>query len=331
MSTERTLGDTGIKVSGVGFGGWGIGGRTAGPTSYGSTDDSVSLAALRCAIELDITLIDTAPAYGDGRSERLIGTAAADYPRDRVVLASKTGISGWSDRADFSASGIFTSVDQTLRRMQTDYLDLLQLHNAPPEELRARPEIIGSLERLRELGKIRTWGMSVKNPAEGVVAIEEFSAPVVQANLNMLDTRAITNGLLSAALAHGTGIIARTPLCFGFLSGSITPETRFTEGDHRNNWSRRQVLRWLDGAERVFGALGDDGGSNRAQNAVRFCLSIAGVSTVLPGIMSPAEAEDHASAAAAGPLDAESVARILQINEETDFFLPPDDGNGGAR
>lgn len=323
MDTQRVLGKTGIPVSAVGFGGWGIGGRTEGGTSYGDTDDATSLAALRHAIEAGITFIDTAPAYGDGRSERLIGQAAADFPREDLVLASKAGVARWSGEPDYSPAAIIASLDATLQRMNLDYLDLLQLHNPPLETLRDNLEIIETLNYLSQEGKIRSWGLSVKTPAEGVAAIEEFATPVIQVNLNMLDIRALSDGLLSAALANETGVIARTPLCFGFLSGSISANTRFGDGDHRNNWSREQVLRWLKGAEMVFDAIVDDGGYSRAQNAIRFCLSLQGISTVLPGIMLPAEADEHARAGSAGPLDRATVDRILKINRETEFFLPP--------
>lgn len=319
---QRVLGNTGILVSGVGFGSWGIGGRTEGTTSYGDTDDATSLAALRRALDTGITFVDTAPAYGDGRSEKLIGQAVAGFPRDKVVLASKAGVAHWTGQPDYSPATIIASLDATLERMGVDYIDLLQLHNAPLDTLRHRPEVLGTLNRLEEQGKIKSWGLSVKTPSEGVTAIEEFSAPVIQANLNMLDTRAVSDGLLSTALEHNTGIIARTPLCFGFLSGSITADTRFPDGDHRNNWSREQVLHWLRGAEMVFDAIAEDEGYSRAQNAIRFCLSLPGVSTVLPGIMFPAEADDHAQACLAGPLAPDAVDQILKINEETDFFLP---------
>jgi aryl-alcohol dehydrogenase-like predicted oxidoreductase len=322
MSVQRPLGNTGITVSGVGFGGWGIGGRTPGSTSYGDTDDGVSLAALRHAIDSGINFIDTAPAYGDGRSEELIGQAIKEFSRDRLVLASKAGVVHWAGEPDYSSEAISGSLEATLQRVQTDYLDLLQLHNAPLDLLRRRPEIIETLIRLQERGKIRAWGLSVKTPADGVDAIEAFSAPVIQANLNMLDTRAVSDGLLKKAVKCGTGIVARTPLCFGFLSGTITPDTRFPEGDHRQNWPREQILHWLNGAETVFGAISDDDGMSQAQNAVRFCLSLSGVSTVLPGILNPQEAEEHARAAAAGPLTCAAVDRILEINNKTDFFLP---------
>tara|TARA_R110000868_G_scaffold4155_49_gene25665 strand:+ start:1680 stop:2675 length:996 start_codon:yes stop_codon:yes gene_type:complete len=331
MAMQRVLGDTGIIVSGVGFGGWGIGGRTEGTTSYGDTDDATSLAALRRALDAGIIFIDTAPAYGDGRSETLIGQAIADYPRDQVVLASKAGVAHWTGQPDYTPANIVASLDATLRRLNVDYLDLLQLHNAPLDTLRRRPDILETLNRLEEQGKTRSWGLSVKTPSEGVTAIEEFSAPVIQANLNMLDTRAVSDGLLSTALAHNTGVIARTPLCFGFLSGFITAETRFPYGDHRNNWPREQVLHWLEGVETVFAAIAQDEGYSRAQNAVRFCLSLPGVSTVLPGIMFPAEADEHAQACLAGPLPQDAVDQILKINEETDFFLPLADTGGNEQ
>ena len=126
----RPLGKTGLQVSEIGFGAWGIGGRTVEQTSYGDTDDRTSLAALDRALERGITFFDTSAAYGNGHSEELIGRAVRGK-RSRAVITTKAGYEAWDQPPDFSPSAIVASTERSLARLGTDYLDLLQLHNPP--------------------------------------------------------------------------------------------------------------------------------------------------------------------------------------------------------
>ncbi len=315
----RALGSTGLTVSAIGFGGWGIGGRTDGATSYGETDDAVSRRALERAFERGITFFDTSPAYGDGRSEALIGDVFRGR-RDRVVFATKAGYRSWTAPPDYSPAALRASLEGSLRRLATDHVDLLLLHSAPIDVLRAQPEIVSALEAMRTDGLIRAWGLSAKAPAEGAAAIREFGAAAVQANLNMLDVRALSEGLAEAALAATAGLIARTPLCFGFLSGRVTAATRFAPGDHRAAWPERQVARWLEGAELMFTEAVPAAAEDRARAALRFCLSVPGVASVIPGILTPDEAEFNAAAGDLMPLPAHQYESVLALNRAHAFF-----------
>jgi aryl-alcohol dehydrogenase-like predicted oxidoreductase len=315
----RALGRTGLSVSEIGFGAWGIGGRTVGETSYGDTDDRTSLAALRRALDCGITFYDTSSAYGDGHSEALIGEAFAGS-RQRVVIATKAGYESWSRQPDFSAEGVVASAERSLVRLRTDYIDLLQLHNPTPEALRD-DRLREALARLQAEGKIRAWGVSAKSPAEAIQALAEFAAPVVQANFNMMDVRALDSGLLDEVERRGAGFIGRTPLCFGFLSGTIARDTVFPEGDHRRGWSRAQLDNWIDGAGDLLAAVGALPGTAGAQAALRFCLAFPAVSAVIPGILTPGEADQNAAASAAGPLSAAAVEAVLAINRRRQFFV----------
>ncbi len=317
----RTLGRTGLVVSEVGFGAWGIGGRTVGQTSYGDTDDRTSLTALARAFDSGITFFDTSGAYGNGHSEELIGQALAAV-RSRVVIASKAGYESWDRAPDFSARAIVASAEKSLARLRTDYLDLLQLHNAPLELLQL-DETRGALASLAAAGKIRAWGFSARSPMEALEALKTCDAPVVQANFNMMDVRAVMSGLLDEAIRRQSGFIGRTPLCFGFLSGAIDRSTVFPPGDHRVGWSHAQLENWIDGARDLLGAVGAAPGVQGVQAALRFCLSFPGVSTVIPGILTAAEAEENALASAAGPLPAEEVDTVLAINRQRQFFVTP--------
>jgi aryl-alcohol dehydrogenase-like predicted oxidoreductase len=315
----RALGRTGLTVSEIGFGAWGIGGRTSGTTSYGDTDDRTSLAALARALDRGITFFDTSAAYGDGHSEGLIGEAFAGR-RDKVVIATKAGYDSWDRAPDFSAAAVVASAEKSLARLRSDYIDLLQLHNPPAEALRD-PGLRRALERLQAAGKIRAWGVSAKSPVEAIEALTAFEAPMVQANFNMMDVRALDSGLLGEAERRGAGFVGRTPLCFGFLSGTITRDTVFPPGDHRNGWLRAQLDNWIDGAAELLAAVEAPPGWDGAQAALRFCLSFPAISSVIPGILTPVEAEANAVASDAGPLPAPAVAAVLAVNQRRQFFV----------
>jgi aryl-alcohol dehydrogenase-like predicted oxidoreductase len=317
----RRLGRTGLVVSEIGFGAWGIGGRTAAETSYGDTDDATSLAALGRALEHGITFFDTSAAYGNGHSEQLIGQAVKGR-RGSVVIATKAGYDSWEQPPDFSPAGIVASTERSLRRLGTDYVDLLQLHN-PPLATLASAEVREAVERLLDSGKIRTWGVSGKGPQEALEAARSAGAPVVQANFNMMDLRAIDCGLLEEVLRTDTGLVARTPLCFGFLSGTIHHATRFAAGDHRARWPRPQIVNWIDGAGELLSALSAAPGREGAQAALRFCLAFPAVSSTIPGILTPEEADQDAAASSLGALSDDAVQAVLEINRSRRFFVSP--------
>ena len=144
--------------------------------------------------------------------------------RQDVVIATKAGYDDWARPPDFSPQAIERSAEASLRRLGTDYLDVLQLHN-PPSEVLAADDARQALERLVAAGKIRTWGISAKSPQMGLEALQRAQVPLLQANFNMMDVRALTSGLLDEAAGRGAAFIARTPLCFGFLSGTTDTAT----------------------------------------------------------------------------------------------------------
>jgi aryl-alcohol dehydrogenase-like predicted oxidoreductase len=315
----RALGRTGLVVSEIGFGAWGIGGRTVSQTSYGDTDDCTSLAALARAHDCGITFFDTSAVYGNGHSEELIGRALSGVRRE-VVLATKAGYEAWDRPPDFSAIAIVASVERSLGRLRTDYLDVLLLHNAPIDVL-LDPDVREAVERLAASGKIRSWGASTKGPLDALKALRACDVPVIQANFNMMDVRAITCGLFEEVASRKAGFIARTPLCFGFLSGLIGHDTTFPPGDHRTGWSRAQLANWIDGAADLLATVSASRGMAGVQAALRFCLAFPTVSSTIPGIMTPAEADQDAAASGLGPLPEGAVAAILEINRNRQFFV----------
>jgi aryl-alcohol dehydrogenase-like predicted oxidoreductase len=313
----RALGRTGLTVSEIGFGAWGIGGRTAGETSYGETDDRRSRAALERALSLGITFFDTANVYGDGHSEALIGEVFAGA-RSQVVIATKAGLEKFGAPAQFAPERLRRSLEASLARLKTDFVDLLQLHDPPADLFRTSPEIFAALEDFRREGLVRTFGVSAKSPADALKLLEQQAIPVIQVNLNMLDVRAVESGLLDIARAKGIGIIARTPLSFGFLAGVPEPH-EFPPGDHRRSWPAAQLERWRAGA-RAAASIAAAPGERLSEAALRFCLSFAAVSAVIPGILSAEEAAENARASELGSLADSVRERILALNRQQSFF-----------
>jgi aryl-alcohol dehydrogenase-like predicted oxidoreductase len=313
----RMLGSTDIRVSAIGFGTWGIGGVTPGHASYGPTDDAESLAALSLALDHGITFYDTADIYGHGHSEELLAQAFATK-RHQVVIASKVGYVDNFERQDFSPRHIRESLDASLARLRTDYLDVYQLHNPPVESGAALDELVDTLRALEREGKIRSVGVSLRSPEDGVRVIE-CGVDAIQVNVNLMDQRARTLGLLDAARTHRTGVIVRTPLASGFLSGPLDTAT-LDPRDHRRARSADQLRRWHRGAA-LFAALNHDAGRTPAQLALQFCLADASVSTVVPGMMRRHEVEENVGTfAATGMTDAERHA-IQALYAGHEFFV----------
>ena len=309
----KPLGKSGIEVSVVGFGAWGIGGRTPGATSYGETDDAVSLRALTEALDRGITFYDTASVYGDGHSEELIGTCFKDR-RDQVVIATKAGILPAFKGYDFSPAALRASLEGSLRRLQADYVDVLQLHNVEPATVLNEPEIADLLNAFVREGKVRAYGFSTPSPDDALALLAVPHTACIQVNLNLLDWRGIDSGLFDAAKSREVGIIARTPLAFGFLTGRFDKDATFPPDDHRSRWSPERIAGWVEAADAVFAALDVPGGeSARVAVALRFCLSFDAVATVIPGMFTPAEVRANVAAAATGRLNAAEMARIERI------------------
>lgn len=312
----RKLGNTGIEVSEIGFGTWGLGGN-----SYGPVDDNVSKTALRFAFDSGITFYDTSDLYGNGHSEEVLGDALHDV-RDKIIISTKVGLlphTGFGMPCDFSPAYIRQELDVSLRRLRSDYVDIYLLHSPTIEMLREDREIVATLQILKEAEKIHAYGISVRSPDDGLVAIQEFGINVVQVNFNMIDHRAIDNGLFDVACEKKVGVIARTPLCFGYLTGKLHGNEKFEGIDHRANWPVDQRQRWANAPD-LFLFLNQRKNRTPAQSALRFCLDHKSVSTVIPGMMNCNEVRENALASSLEALSAEEVARIKLIYENNVFY-----------
>lgn len=314
----RRLGRTGIQVSEIGFGAWGIGSDHEGAVAYGPADRTESLRALRTALDRGITFYDTADFYGHGRSEELIGEAFAGR-RAEVVIAGKAGLIEDGSRHDFSAAHLRRSLESSLERLRTDYVDLYQLHNPPPGAF--GDDTLAALQSMQRAGRVRAIGLSARSPEEGRAAAERFGFACLQINFNLLDQRAIECGLFDLAVREGIGVIVRTPLCFGFLTGRYSAHEAFHERDHRGRWSAVQRERWASAPERFKAVYSALPGQTPAQFALRYCLSYTCVSTAIPGMLTASHVEENAGASALPPLDEAECARIAEIYLQSGFFV----------
>lgn len=313
----RPLGRTGLTVSEVGFGTWGLGGD-----SYGPVDDSVSHTVLRAAFDRGITFYDTSDLYGSGHSEAVLGEALEGV-RSRIVIGTKVGLlphTGFAMPQDFSVEHLREGLAASLDRLRTSYIDLYLLHSPELQLLRDDPEIVATMREFQRQGKIRAWGLSARTPADAKAGVEEFDFPAVQVNYNMIDQRAQDDGLFALARERGTGVIARTPLCFGYLTGKLTGDQQFIGRDHRANWPADQLRRWAEAPDLFNHLFGGPEQRTATQLALQFCLAADAVSTVIPGMMTIAEVEENATAGERSPLTAEELAEIRSIYGSNSFY-----------
>ncbi len=311
----RTLGRTGIRISEVGLGTWGMGGDR-----YGRVDDAESRRAILRALELGINHIDTAPLYGNGRSEEVIGEAIAGR-RHEVVLATKVGMfPGGRQNFDYSGVAVMREVEQSLRRLRTDYLDIYFLHS--PDEPLFRDDGLEALVRLKEQGKIRATGFSVMSVDEGIPLamhlIEQGHVDVIQQAFRLLYTLPARE-FFPLAQAHDVGVIARENFYFGFLTGAITRQTVFDDRDDRRKFSPAFIDAVLARVEKLRFLTQ---GRTMPQAALQFVLATPGVHGVIPGAMTVREVEENVRASGGNPITTEEMAQIMDL-EARDYDLPP--------
>lgn len=315
----RILGKTGIEISEIGFGTWGIGGLSDGATSYGKTDDKISKKALKLAYSKGINFFDTSNVYGNGHSEELLGEVFKTN-RKNIVLASKFGFLKHDMPQDFSRRSIQNSLEGTLSRLKTDYLDLYQIHSPKIEFLEKR-DVIETLLELKLQGKIRAYGISAKSPEDAKIVIEKYPFDAIQINFNLTDQRAIENGLLNNCGKQDIGVIGRTPLCFGFLSGNYSNKNNFDLRDHRSTWSEKQKDIWSNAYKLFLEAIDKSVEQTSAQIALRFCLSYNQISSVIPGMLNSKEVLENIIASQIGPLNEKEISRLENIFKENTFFV----------
>ena len=283
MKTRR-LGRTGVSVSEIGYGAWGIGG-----SQWMGAQDEESLRALHRAVDLGLSFIDTALAYGDGHSEQLVGKLRRER-QEEIYVATKVPPGNWEWPAAKPASEVFPaehirrSCETSLRNLGLERIDLLQLHVWLDDYLQA-DWIAETLRALQREGKVRWLGISVNDhaPDTALKAVASGLFDTVQVIYNIYDPTP-ANELFPACLRHDVGVIVRVPFDEGGLLGTITAETAFPRGDFRNVYFKGDRKRQVEERTRALAALLGDEARSLPELALRFCLSHDAVATVIPGM-----------------------------------------------
>ncbi|HEY4460456.1 MAG TPA: aldo/keto reductase [Pseudonocardiaceae bacterium] len=324
-TAQRVLGRSGIEVSPVGFGCWAIGGPFLGgdgkPAGWGEVDDTESLAAIDRALELGVTFFDTADVYGVGHSEEVLGRALKGR-RDQAVIATKFGnVFDVSSRAitgtDISADYVRGACAASLRRLDTDHIDLYQLHvgDAPLSEV---DDLLATLEGLVTEGKIGSYGWSTDDPQRAAAFAAGANAVAVQHELNVLTDKP---AMLAVCTEHQLSSINRGPLAMGLLSGKYTATTQLggddVRGDDAPSWMRyftdgRPNPHWLTRLAEIRDILTSDG-RTLAQGALGWILARHGATVPIPGCRTVAQTVENAGTLNFGPLSQTAVAEIATL------------------
>jgi aryl-alcohol dehydrogenase-like predicted oxidoreductase len=298
----RPFGNTGMMVSEIGLGAW----QLANEWHWGVSDKDEALTIVRKSIEAGCNFFDTAPAYGRGRSEELLGQVLKPV-RKSVIICTKYGHSeDWV--TNFDASAIRPSIEGSLRRLLTDYLDILLVHNPPREMMDGRnaPGLYAELEKLKTEGKIREYGISLDWKVEVETAVQTTRSRALEVFFNALYQEPLP--AFRMAQEHGAGIIVKVPLDSGWLSGRYRGDSQFD--DVRKRWSPEVIARRGALVEK-FAELVPPG-TSMAHAALQFCLAQPEVSTVIPGAKTVEQALDN-FAAADKQLSAETVQAIKDL------------------
>lgn len=311
----RELGRTGWNISAISFGAWAIGG------TWGPVKDDESLAALHRAVELGVNFFDTADVYGDGRSERLLAQLRQDYSA-KIYIATKAGrrldphLAGGYNRENLTAF-----VERSLKNLNTEALDLLQLH-CPPTEVFYMPEVFGILDDLIQAGKLRYYGVSVEKVEEALKAIEYPNVQSVQIIFNMFRYRP-SELFFAEAKRRKVGILARVPLASGMLTGKLNPASAFDDDDHRKFNRQGEAFdrgETFSGVDYEFGLQAVEElkaicpeGMSLVQFALRWILMFDAVTCAIPGAKRPSQVDENFSVADLPPLSDTTMAAVRKI------------------
>jgi aryl-alcohol dehydrogenase-like predicted oxidoreductase len=314
----RELGRTGWKVSEISFGCWAIGG------AWGDVDDKESLAALHRALDMGVNFFDTADVYGDGRSERLLARLRKER-NEHFHVATKAG-----RRLDphiargYNRQNLTAYVERSLKNLQTEALDLLQLH-CPPTEVYYMPDVFGILDDLVTAGKVRFFGVSVEKVEEALKAIEYPGVQSVQIIFNIFRQRP-SELFFAEAKRRKVGILARVPLASGLLTGKLSHTSQFAADDHRNfnrhgeAFDRGETFSGLDyetGLQAVDALRGlVPSGQSMAQMSLRWILMFPEITCAIPGARRPQQAEENIQAASLPPLSEDQMGQIMAVYDK---------------
>ncbi len=311
----RALGRTGWQVSEISFGAWAVGG------AWGQVDDKESLAAFHRALDLGVNFFDTADVYGDGRSERLLARLRRER-REPFHVATKAGRRLSPHTANgYNAGNLTQFIEDSLRNLATDCLDLVQLH-CPPWEVYYRPEVFEVLDRLIETGKIRHYGVSVEKVEEALKAIEYPGIQTVQIIFNIFRQRP-AELFFGEAKRRRVGILARVPLASGLLTGKLGSASSFPADDHRNfnrhgeafdvgeTFSGVDFETGLKAVEELRAFVPQD--ASMTQFALRWILMFDAATCAIPGAKRPTQVEENVRASEIPPLSDTTMTTTREV------------------
>jgi aryl-alcohol dehydrogenase-like predicted oxidoreductase len=311
----RPLGRTGWRVAEISFGAWAIGG------SWGHVSDDESLATLHKAVECGVNFIDTADVYGDGRSERLIARFKKER-KEEIIVATKAGRRlPKQTEAGYSRENLTSWVEDSLRNLSTDCLDLLQLH-CPPTSLYEHAEVFGVLDDLVTAGKIRYYGVSVEKVEEALKAIQHSNVQTVQIIFNCFRQRPAEE-FFAEAKQRRVGILARVPLASGMLTGKFKADSSFPVDDHRNfnrhgesfdvgeTFSGVEFKIGLDAVEELRRLV--PAGVSMSEFALRWILMFDAVTCAIPGGKRPEQVADNCRASGLPLLSDETMTDVRAV------------------
>jgi aryl-alcohol dehydrogenase-like predicted oxidoreductase len=307
----RPFGNTGMNVSEIGLGAW----QLANP-DWGTDDKSEALEIVRKSLEAGCNFFDTAPGYGGGRSEELVGHGLKSVRKD-VIICTKFGHTA-EGVTDFSTEAIRPSLEASMKRLQTDYLDIVLMHNPPREMMDGRiSSQYEEFEKLKAQGIIRAYGVSLDWREELELVLDTTKSQAAEVFFNALYQETLP--AYPKAQAQGMGLIIKVPLDSGWLSGKYRAGHKFD--GVRDRWSPEVIARRSDLVEKFAALIPDE--RSMAHSALQFVLAQPQVSTVIPGAKTVAQALDN-FAAADKQLSPETVQamRELWTNEIESHPLP---------
>lgn len=312
------LGKTDLKVSELSFGTWAIGG------SWGKTNDAEALKALQCAMDAGVNFFDTADVYGDGHSEELLAKATKGKKAE-IHIASKFCRAGdIDDPATYSEKSVTAYLENTLKRLNRDQLDLYQIH-CPPLEILQDGRVFDVLDKLRQQGKIRNYGVSVETVEEGLLCLERDNVSTLQVIFNMLRQKPLDE-LFPKASEKGVGIIARVPLASGLLTGKFSANHQFENDDHRKFNQNGDAFN----VGETFGGLPFEQGvvlsnqlnwvaesrGNMTRAALKWIMQQEGISTVIPGFKNIKQVEDNLQSIQVPDFSIDELAKIKTFYQD---------------
>ena len=314
----RELGRTGWRVSTVSFGAWAIG------SAWGQVDAAESLRALHRAVDLGVNFFDTADVYGDGHSERLLAQLRRERDEE-IIVATKAGRRLDPHIADgYNRENLSQFIERSLKNLDVDALDLLQLH-CPPTEVYYRPEVFAALDDFVQQGKIRYYGVSVEHVEQALKAIEFPNMQSVQIIFNIFRQRP-ADLLFNEAKRRQVGILARLPLSSGMLTGKLNIQSQFAPDDHRafnrhgEAFDRGETFSGVDyqtgllAVEHLRALL--PAGMSLVQFALRWILMHDAVTCAIPGAKRPEQVEENVSASELPRLSEEVMRKVDDLYQE---------------